>query len=105
VPDEGDTVSHVASEDTDQLVLDETMVDTIEATADGTLHADNPTVKVDPPDAPGCVTDTVLDTAGDPDVVVTVTTPILGDDPVFAVADSVSVPSPVPESGDTVNHG
>jgi len=85
-------------------VFDETEVDTMEAAADGTLHVDIPTVKVGPLDAPGCVTAIVLDTAGDPDVVVTVTRPILGEDVVFSVADRVTVPFPVPALGDTVNH-
>jgi len=62
------------------------MVDTSEATADGTLHADIPTLSVDPPDVPGCVTDTVTVTAGVPDVVVKVRVAVRDVAPGFAAA-------------------
>ena len=54
--------------------------------------------------APGCVTDTVCVTAGDPDVVVNVIVADRDVVVVFAVAFKVAVPLPFPFAGKVVTH-
>jgi len=53
---------------------------------------------------PGCVTDTVCVTTGVPDVVVNVMVAVRDEVPVFAAADRVTDPLPLPVAGEIVAH-
>ena len=104
LPVVGDTVAHVWFDDTDHEVFEDTCAATCAALADGTVHEEIPIVNVGVTAAPGCVTDTVRVTAGDPDVVVNVIVADRDVVVVFADAFRVTDPLPLPVAGDTVTH-
>ena len=83
-PEAGLTVNQVESDDTDQVVFDDTTTPVDPANADTTHHADTFNVNDGVNAAPGCVTDTVRVTCGEPLVVVNVTVALRDADAVFA---------------------
>jgi len=105
VPDVGDVVNHAVFDDvTDHDVFDDKAMNTPVPAFVAISHVVRSTVNVGAAPIPGCVTDTVRVTAGEPDVVVNVIVADRDAVVVFAAAFRVTDPLPLPVAGDTVTH-
>jgi len=105
VPDVGDVVNHAVFDDvTDHAPEALTCMNTPVPAFVAMSHVVRSTVNTGAVPAPGCVTDTVRVTAGEPDVVVNVIVAVRDVVVVFAAAFRVADPLPFPDVGDTVAH-